>query len=149
MGRGGVVRRDRALRLVAVLRGGTTSVWWGTKRKGIPPALRALCPPLRQPIPVRCSRTATGALLLTVVPAAFSASSLRQKRGTASNSPRFICHRQRFGEFLETGSLYLPPAARRLFPPRGKAKRKGIVNFLKTLEKSCTSACKKHPSGAY
>ena len=33
--------------------------------------------------------------LPTVVPAAFSASSLRQKRGTASKAPRFICRWQR------------------------------------------------------
>ncbi|MBQ3532921.1 MAG: hypothetical protein IJA51_04355 [Oscillospiraceae bacterium] len=37
--------------------------------------------------------------LPTVVPAAFSASSLRQKRGTASKAPRFICRWQRFGAF--------------------------------------------------
>ncbi|MBQ3532441.1 MAG: hypothetical protein IJA51_01925, partial [Oscillospiraceae bacterium] len=53
---------------------------------------------------------------LTVVPAAFSASSLRQKRGTSSNSPRLICHRQHFGEFLESASLHLPQAALRRFP---------------------------------
>ena len=73
-------------------------------------------PPLRQPIGLHCSWSPIGALLLTVVPAAFSAPSLRQKRGPASNSPRCIRHRRRFGEFLETGSLTLPLAALRLFP---------------------------------
>ena len=67
------------------------------------------------------TRPPTGALLLTVVPAAFSASSLRQKRGTSSNPPRCICRRQRFGGFLESASLYLPLAALRRFPHQREA----------------------------
>ena len=44
-------------------------------------------------------------------------------RGPASNPARFFCHRQRFAGFLETASLYPPPAALRRFPPHPQTTR--------------------------
>ena len=38
-------------------------------------------------------------------------------RGPSSNPPRFFCHWQRFGGFLESGLLAPPQAALRRFPP--------------------------------
>lgn len=59
------------------------------------PKLGHYCSPLAQPIAVH-----------------FTSSN----REPASNPLRFFHHWRRFSGFLETASLYLPPAALRLFP---------------------------------
>ena len=97
---GGVVRRDRALRLVAVLRGGTTSVWWGAKRKGDSPCSSGTLP--------------------TVAPADSRALFAHGNRGAfAHRCPsRFqrIFAAPKAGDCLEFTSLHLPQAALRRFP---------------------------------
>ena len=61
------------------------------------------------------TRPPIGALLLTLAQPVLC-HFVADNRGPALNPPRFICRRQRFGGFLESASLYLPPAALRRFP---------------------------------
>ena len=63
------------------------------------------------------ARPPIGALLLTLAQPVLC-HFVADNRGPALNPPRFICRRQRFGGFLESASLYLPPAALRRFPLR-------------------------------
>ena len=51
-------------------------------------------------------------------------------RGPSSKSVRFFCHRQRFTDFLERGSLLPPLAALRLFPPRGRLQCSTIAEAI-------------------
>ena len=61
-------------------------------------------------------------------------------RGPSSKSVRFFCHRQRFTDFLERGSLHPPLAALRLFPPRGRLWSGVIAEALTTTRGARRSA---------